>query len=211
MAMLWMVVAALVAACDGHPGLIRDLDDEFYSEVRDLLNQHSIPQVSVWRWRWCRIGTFGRPPSRKHALPFRKYELVLTKINTRLNAPTESHNHNVVEIYRSGPYTALCVPIATVSINTSYAIHSMILFNSIFETNKIPSLNTIKHHKTHFTLAVNSYMFRHQGAVFREFIKKEGSLSPTRISGAGRPHLHHTNYKSSNVETPDHVSYQQVP
>lgn len=46
MAMLWMVVVALVAACDGHPGLIGDLDDEFYSEVRDLLNKHVILQVS---------------------------------------------------------------------------------------------------------------------------------------------------------------------
>jgi len=49
MAMLWMVLVALVSACDGHPGLIRDLDDEFYSEVRDLLNQHAIHQVSVSR------------------------------------------------------------------------------------------------------------------------------------------------------------------
>jgi hypothetical protein len=49
MAMLWMVVAALVAACDSHPGLISDLDDEFYSEVRDLLNKHAIHQVSASR------------------------------------------------------------------------------------------------------------------------------------------------------------------
>ena len=49
MAMLWMVLVALVAAGDGHPGLIRDLDDEFYSEVRDLLNKQAIHQVSVSR------------------------------------------------------------------------------------------------------------------------------------------------------------------
>jgi hypothetical protein len=55
MAMFWMVVVALVAACDGHPGLIRDLDDEFYSEVRDLLNKHTIHQVSALRLRWCSI------------------------------------------------------------------------------------------------------------------------------------------------------------
>lgn len=79
MAMLWMVIVGLVAACDGHHSLIRDLDDEFYSEVRDLLNKHAIHQVSVSRCHWCSIGTFGRPSSRKHALSCRKYELVLAK------------------------------------------------------------------------------------------------------------------------------------
>jgi hypothetical protein len=49
MAMLWMVAVALVAACDGHSVLIRDLDEDFYSEVRDLLNTHAIHQVSVSR------------------------------------------------------------------------------------------------------------------------------------------------------------------
>ena len=47
MAMLWMVVVALVAACDCHPGPITDLDDELYSEVRDLVNEHGKHQVSV--------------------------------------------------------------------------------------------------------------------------------------------------------------------
>jgi hypothetical protein len=51
MAMLWIVVVALVAACDGHPGLIRDFDDEFYSEVRDLLNNQAVHQVSVTHLR----------------------------------------------------------------------------------------------------------------------------------------------------------------
>jgi hypothetical protein len=91
MAMLWMVVVALVAACDGHPGLIGDLDHEFYSEVRDLLSKHAIHQVSVSHCLSCSIGAFGRPPRRKHVLPCRKYEQVLTKINTMLNAPSEYH------------------------------------------------------------------------------------------------------------------------
>jgi len=38
------------------------------------------------------------------------------------------------------------------------------------------------YHKTHFILGTNSYMFRHQGAIFREFLKKR-MVSPTRTSG----------------------------
>jgi hypothetical protein len=30
-------------------------------------------------------------------------------------------------------------------------------------------------HKTHFILGVNAYMFRHQGAIFREFIYNKKS------------------------------------
>ncbi|GFG28803.1 hypothetical protein Cfor_03029 [Coptotermes formosanus] len=44
MAILWMVLVALVVACEGHPGQIRDFDDEFYSEVRHLLSRHAIRQ-----------------------------------------------------------------------------------------------------------------------------------------------------------------------
>jgi hypothetical protein len=39
MAMLWLTLVALAVACQGRPGLqIQDLDEEFYSEVRDLVN-----------------------------------------------------------------------------------------------------------------------------------------------------------------------------
>ena len=38
-------------------------------------------------------------------------------------------------------------------------------------------------HKTLFTLGTNSYMFRHQGAIRTEFIKKM-IVSPTHTSGA---------------------------
>jgi len=32
------------------------------------------------------------------------------------------------------------------------------------------NFNTIKHHQNHFTLGTNSYMFRHNIAIFRGFI-----------------------------------------
>jgi hypothetical protein len=36
-----------VVTCDCRPGQIRDLDDEFYLEVRDLLSKHAAYQVST--------------------------------------------------------------------------------------------------------------------------------------------------------------------
>jgi len=48
----------------------------------------------------------------------------------------------------------------------------------------------------HFILGANSYMFRHQGAVF-------GIVSPTRTSGASRTHFRHKCYKSYNVKIPN--------
>jgi len=41
-------------------------------------------------------------------------------------------------------------------------------------------------------LGTNSYLFRHQGAIFNEFINNKGSW-PKRISGAGLPQFHHKN------------------
>jgi hypothetical protein len=47
MAMLWLLLVSLVVTCDARPGPIRDLDDEFYLEVRDLLSKHAAFQVST--------------------------------------------------------------------------------------------------------------------------------------------------------------------
>jgi hypothetical protein len=48
MAMLWLTLVAIAVACEGRPGLqIQDLDEEFYSEVRDLLNKHATHRVST--------------------------------------------------------------------------------------------------------------------------------------------------------------------
>jgi hypothetical protein len=47
MAMLWLMLVGLVVTCDGLPGQIGDLDDEFYLEVRDLLRTHAAHQVST--------------------------------------------------------------------------------------------------------------------------------------------------------------------
>lgn len=93
MAMSWLVLVALVAACEGHPGQIRDLDDEFYSEVRDLLSKHAIHQVSTADILTCQcsVSTFGPPPPRKHVLPYRKYEVVLTKLNNTNHVQSECH------------------------------------------------------------------------------------------------------------------------
>ncbi|KDR10480.1 peptidyl-alpha-hydroxyglycine alpha-amidating lyase 2-like [Zootermopsis nevadensis] len=42
MAMLWLMLVGLSVVCQGHPGIqIQDLDDELYTEVRDLLNKHA--------------------------------------------------------------------------------------------------------------------------------------------------------------------------
>jgi hypothetical protein len=47
MAMVWLMLVALAVACDCRPGpQIQDLDDEIYSEVRDLLIKHAMHQVS---------------------------------------------------------------------------------------------------------------------------------------------------------------------
>ena len=52
-------------------------------------------------------------------------------------------------------------------------------------TNKTQQLKDIK---THYILGTNSHMFRHQGALFREFIKIR-IVSPTHTSGASSPHI----------------------
>jgi len=36
-------------------------------------------------------------------------------------------------------------------------------------------------------------MFRHHGAILRQFIGYKGLLRPTRIPGAGRPNFHYKN------------------
>jgi hypothetical protein len=54
-----------------------------------------------------------------------------------------------------------------------YVIHNMhfLTFHILKQQN---ALNTIKHHKTYFILGASSYMFQHQGAIFREFINNKG-------------------------------------
>ena len=36
-------------------------------------------------------------------------------------------------------------------------------------------MHQVKYNKTHFTLSVNSYLFRHQAAILREFKDNKGS------------------------------------
>jgi len=45
-------------------------------------------------------------------------------------------------------------------------------------------------HKIHFILGTNYYMFRHLGAILREFINNRGSK---RISNSSRRKFHHKN------------------
>jgi hypothetical protein len=61
-------------------------------------------------------------------------------------------------------------------------------------TNKMHKLKQNKtRHKANFILGTNAGMFRHQGAILREFINSKGSLSPTSTSAASRPHFRRKN------------------
>jgi hypothetical protein len=42
-------------------------------------------------------------------------------------------------------------------------------------------------------LGTNTYMFRHQGSILREFIKNKVMVSQTRISGVSRRHFQYKN------------------
>ena len=48
-------------------------------------------------------------------------------------------------------------------------------------------------------ISTHYYIFRHQAAVLRKFIKNTDSLSPTRTSGASQPHFRHKKLRSPKI------------
>lgn len=60
------------------------------------------------------------------------------------------------------------------------------------QQNRIIKINKTDN-KTHFMLGTNTYMFRHQGSILREFIKNKVMVSQTRISGVSRRHFQYKN------------------
>jgi hypothetical protein len=56
---------------------------------------------------------------------------------------------------------------------------------------KFTNLNKIRQITRHFISDANSFMFRHEGAIIREFFQQQGFVGTTSISGAIRPLFRH--------------------
>jgi hypothetical protein len=57
-----------------------------------------------------------------------------------------------------------------------YVAHTVLIFTLyIFNKKKMCLLKYNKTEKTHFKSSANSYTFRHQGAIIREFFSNKGS------------------------------------